>query len=59
VAGRQPFAFSSQWQVSCNQVTSGGHSLFGFRSDPEAKYFHGQAASEAAVMAATDWNAAA
>ena len=38
---------------------SRGHSLFGFRSDPEAKYFYGQAASEAAVIAATDWNAAA
>ena len=40
-------------------MTSGGHSLFGFRSDPEAKYFYGQVASEAAVIGATDWNAAA
>jgi hypothetical protein len=36
-----------------------GPSLFGFGSDSEAKYFYGQAASEAGVIAATDWNAAA
>lgn len=35
-----------------------GPIMFGFGSDPEAKYFYGQAASEAAVIAATDWNAA-
>jgi hypothetical protein len=32
-----------------------GPMLFGFANDPEAKYFYGQAASEAAVIAATDW----
>ena len=36
-----------------------GPLLFGFGRDPEAKYFYGQAASEAAVMAATDWDATA
>ena len=36
-----------------------GPILFGFGSDPEAKYFYGQAMSEAGVIAATDWNAAA
>jgi hypothetical protein len=36
-----------------------GPVLFGFGSDPEAKYFYGQAASEAGVIAATDWDAAA
>lgn len=36
-----------------------GPILFGFGSDPEATYFYGQAASEAGVIAATDWNAAA
>jgi hypothetical protein len=36
-----------------------GPLLFGFANDPEAKYFYGQAASEAGVIAATDWNAAA
>ena len=36
-----------------------GPILFGFGSDPEAKYFYGQAASEAGVIAATDWDAAA
>ena len=35
-----------------------GPLLFGFGSDPEAKYFYGQAASEIAVIAATDWDAA-
>ena len=35
-----------------------GPMLFGFAGDPEARYFYGQAASEAAVIAATDWNAA-
>jgi hypothetical protein len=36
-----------------------GPALFGFASAPEAKYFYGQALSEAGVIAATDWNAAA
>jgi hypothetical protein len=36
-----------------------GPILFGFANDAEAKYFYGQAASEAGVIAATDWNAAA
>jgi hypothetical protein len=35
-----------------------GPILFGFGNDPEARYFYGQAASEAAVIATTDWNAA-
>jgi hypothetical protein len=34
-----------------------GPALFGFGSEPEAKYFYGQALSEAGVIAATDWNA--
>jgi hypothetical protein len=36
-----------------------GPALFGFSGDPEANYFYGQALSEAGVIAATDWNAAA
>ena len=35
-----------------------GPILMGFSKDSEATYFYGQAASEAAVIAATDWNAA-
>lgn len=35
-----------------------GPALFGFAGDPEAKFFYGQAVSEAGVIAATDWNAA-
>ena len=34
-----------------------GPVLFGFARDPEAKYFYGQALSEAGVIATTDWNA--
>jgi hypothetical protein len=36
-----------------------GPILMGFSEDAEATYFYGQAASEVAVIAATDWNAAA
>lgn len=35
-----------------------GPLLFGFSGDPEARYFYGQALSEAGVIAATDWDAA-
>jgi hypothetical protein len=35
-----------------------GPLLFGFSGDPEAKFFYGQAASEAGVIATTDWDAA-
>jgi hypothetical protein len=34
-----------------------GPVLFGFARDPEAKYFYGQALSEAGVIATTDWDA--
>jgi len=33
--------------------------LFGFADDREAAYFYAQAASEAGVVAATDWDAGA
>jgi hypothetical protein len=33
-----------------------GPVLLGFEKDPEAKFFYGQAASEAGVIAATDWD---
>jgi hypothetical protein len=36
-----------------------GPVIMGFATDPEAKYFYGQALSEAGVIAATDWDAAA
>jgi hypothetical protein len=35
-----------------------GPALFGFAGDDEAKFFYAQAASEAGVIAATDWDAA-
>ena len=34
-----------------------GPVLFGFSRTPEASYFYGQALSEVAVIAATDWDA--
>ena len=34
-----------------------GPLVLGFGTDPEAKYFYGQAMSEAGVIAATDWDA--
>jgi hypothetical protein len=34
-----------------------GPVLFGFAGDEEANFFYGQAASEVAVIAATDWDA--
>ncbi len=33
-----------------------GPTVLGFADEPEAQFFHGQAAVEAAVVAATDWN---
>jgi hypothetical protein len=35
-----------------------GPVLFGFSNDAEAKFFYGQAMSEAGVIAMTDWDAA-
>ena len=35
-----------------------GPILMGFGDDPEARFFYGQALSEAGVIAATDWDAA-
>lgn len=35
-----------------------GPVLLGFGRTPEARFFYGQALSEAGVIAATDWNAA-
>src|SRR5205085_694363 len=34
-----------------------GPVLLGFAKEPEAQFFYGQAASEVAVIAATDWDA--
>ena len=36
-----------------------GRALFGFSREPEATYFYAELLSEAGVIAATDWNAAA
>lgn len=38
-------------------MTAFGPALLGFAREPEAQMFHAQAAVEAAVVAATDWNA--
>ena len=39
-------------------LAGAGPLLFGFARDPEAKFFYGQAVSEAGVIASTDWDAA-
>jgi hypothetical protein len=39
-------------------LAGAGPVLFGFARQPEAKFFYAQAVSEAAVIAATDWDAA-
>ena len=39
-------------------MTAAGPAMLGFGSDAEAQVFHGQAAVEAAIIAATDWEAA-
>ena len=38
-------------------LTGLGPVLLGFANEPEAVYFYGQAATELAVVASTDWNA--
>ena len=38
-------------------LAGAGPVLLGFATEPEAAYFYGQALSEAAVIAGTDWNA--
>src|SRR5436190_14823694 len=40
-------------------LAGAGPMLFGFAGDREAAYFYAQAASEAGVVAATDWDAGA
>jgi len=39
-------------------MAGAGPALLGFASDPEARFFHGQAASEVGVVAMTDFAAA-
>ena len=39
-------------------LAGAGPLLMGFSNEPEANFFYGQALSEAAVIAGTDWNAA-
>jgi len=38
-------------------LAGSGPALFGFADEPEATFFYSQAASEVAVIAATNWNA--
>jgi hypothetical protein len=40
-------------------MTAAGPAMLGFAETPEAQFFHGQAAVEGAVIAATDWTATA
>src|SRR4051812_42028072 len=38
-------------------MAAAGLALFGFTGEPEAQFFHGQAALEGGVVATTDWGA--
>ena len=44
--------------VALTAMAALGPSALGFASEPEGQFFHGQAAMEAGVVAATDFNAA-
>jgi hypothetical protein len=58
--GRRPISFPTHGVLDIIQgaTAGGGPALMGFADEPEAKYFHMQAANEAAVVAMTDWQAA-
>ncbi len=44
--------------VGLTALAAVGPSILGFAKQPEGQFFHGQAAMEAGVVAATDFNAA-
>ena len=57
--GRKPISFKMHGTLDAVQATTAalGPVLHGFADEPEAKYFWGQAANEAGVIAMTDWDA--
>ncbi len=57
--GERPINFKLHGTLDAVQATMAGLGpvLHGFADEPEAKYFWGQAANEAIVIASTDWDA--
>jgi hypothetical protein len=57
--GKKPISFKMHGTLDAMQATTAalGPVLHGFADEPEAMYFYGQAANEAAVIATTDWDA--
>jgi hypothetical protein len=57
--GKKPISFKMHGTLDAVQATTAalGPVLHGFADEPEAMYFYGQAANEAAVIATTDWDA--
>jgi hypothetical protein len=58
VARRLSFKTHRTGDIAQAVLAGLGPVAFGFPKDPEAKFFYGQACSEAGVIAATDWDAA-
>jgi hypothetical protein len=54
------FSFKTHGMLDAMQaaMAGAGPALLGFASEPEAQFFHGQAASEVGVIAMTDFAAA-
>lgn len=57
--GKKPISFKMHGTMDAVQATTAALApvLHGFAGKPEAKYFYGQAANEAAVIAMTNWDA--
>jgi hypothetical protein len=56
--GEKPISFKMHGTLDALQATTAAIApmLHGFASEPEAKFFYGQAANEVAVIASTDWD---
>ena len=57
--GKKPISFKMHGTLDAVQATTAALApiLHGFEGKPEAKFFYGQAANEATVIAGTDWDA--
>ena len=57
--GKRPINFKMHGTLDAVQAATAalGPVLHGFAGEPEAAFFYGQAASEVAVIASTDWDA--
>jgi len=56
---RMPFPVHGALDIGQAAFAGPGPVLMGFATEPEARFFYGQAASEVGVVAATDWHARA